>query len=92
MKTITAIYKVNGEEIGSLTGKFRQFPGEGPLTWANAAELERRLKLPLLMIGDSMNFHQMVDHVGKLLGAETSVKESGTWEEIPQDDLIESIN
>jgi hypothetical protein len=89
MKTITAIYRINGKEIGSLSGKFRQFPGEGPLTWGNPIELERRLKLPLLMIGDAMNFRQMVEHVGKLLGAETTVNESGDWEEIPQDDLIE---
>ena len=92
MKTITGIYKINGEEIGSLTGKFRQFPGEGPLTWTNEEQIARRLNFSLSTIGYAENFRPMIQHVGKLLGAETTVSESGDWEMIPQDDLIEPKN
>ena len=91
MKTISITFTRGGVEIGGVTGKLRQFPGQGYVRWRKKKDLEqmiRPLPLPFPTIGYAEGFERSMLHLATLLDAKATIKKSGRWQIIPQDDLL----
>jgi len=90
MKKISITFTREGMEIGGVTGKFRQFPGQGYVRWIKKKELEQMIDQRRLLptIAYAENFEAAMLFLASQNGWEATVKKSGRWQIIPQDDIV----